>query len=481
MSHSVAGIVMCNWLACMLSLSMLLPVIPPEQALAQPPVSAMRRSEAQQILQVPGKPILYRRLYALDNGDSVSMGRLATTKAGDAATVVEQLSVSGKTATIRYYDEAEKVWVNTALKGGHYTAGMLQLSFPQEDYFFYLPKTYRRLAADGLKYQPQYDGYLQAKQTDQGWNISIFAKASKAGLNADYVFVQSEQLLLDWGYPNTGDLWKNYTMSGNDGKWCYDGYYWPAPFTYAPSGENVYYRCAASYLMKSFAYAGSVHRVAADLARCTLDSWTFRQSPDGCWLTPARSTWLTGDYGIGAGFYDTRFNTDLVQIMVYAYIHYGGESLRESMNRYADFYLKFAAAHHTKTSGGGWLVDDYWSPYGNRMTHTSLNHQIAECDLLYRLVVVLKRPELAETADKLLRGIHDTGTHWIRPDRNLHYAVYPGGRYGGSDYPYLTYDDLFKLRSLLKEQGRPDEPILSQLIASKKAWMDQNKVTGYLT
>lgn len=460
--------VFASWMACLTALSLMAPALD-----QQPP---MVRTEQRQTLDAPGAPELSRRVYVLDNGDGVCMGRLETKAAADKAVAVEQWGVSAQAGTVRYYDSEGKRWITQEAKAGRYDQEMLLLAFGAEEFFLYLPKTYRPVENGGLEHLPQRDGYVQLQRTQNGWTVGVYADAPEAGLYADYLCLRANAPLMDMTKAGTNELW----MRKDVGRWCYDGYYRPAPDNYFPTGEAVYYRCPASYLLKSFAQTGDVHRVAADMARCLLDAMTLYQTEDGCWLTPSRSLWLSGDYNIGAGFYDTRFNTDLIQTMVLAYERYGGESVRESMNRYADFYLRFSQDHHTETASGGWLVEDYWSPMGGQRTHTSLNHQVAECDALYRLAQVLDRPELAKRADLLLAGIRETGKLWIRPDGNLHYAIYVDGSYGGSDYPDLTYNDLFTLRALLRQQGRPEEPVLAQLMEAKRGWMDRNGVTTYL-
>ena len=79
----------------------------------------------------------------------------------------------------------------------------------------------------------------------------------------------------------------------------------------------------------------------------------------------------------------------------------------------------------------------------------------------------------------MLQAVRDTADSWIRSDGNLHYGRYPGGVYQDTDYPYLTYNDLYLLREYLAEQGKT-VPELQKLMDSKRAWMDRNGVTGYL-
>jgi len=118
----------------------------------------------------------------------------------------------------------------------------------------------------------------------------------------------------------------------------------------------------------------------------------------------------------------------------------------------------------------GILVEDYSHPDGNLPTHISLNHQLAEILFLYET----RDPTAIETAEQMLRGIEDTVQYWIRADKNLHYACYPNGTFGGVDYPYLTYNDLLALNTYL---GGNES--LERLMEAKRMWMDKNNITEY--
>jgi hypothetical protein len=93
---------------------------------------------------------------------------------------------------------------------------------------------------------------------------------------------------------------------------------------------------------------------------------------------------------------------------------------------------------------------------------------------------MLSRSDLSALADKLLLAIEDSGADWIRKDKNLHYSYSADGTYGGTDYPYLTYNDLYNLQKLLAARTGKTNDTLTMLMKYKKAWMDTNGVTGYL-
>lgn len=99
---------------------------------------------------------------------------------------------------------------------------------------------------------------------------------------------------------------------------------------------------------------------------------------------------------------------------------------------------------------------------------------------MYHLSDTLSDATLTELADRMLQAISDTLPDWIRSsDFNLHYAVYPDGTFGGIDYPYLTYNDLYNLQTeLISRRGSRDAG-LDILMQAKKLWMDTNGITGY--
>ena len=66
-------------------------------------------------------------------------------------------------------------------------------------------------------------------------------------------------------------------------------------------------------------------------------------------------------------------------------------------------------------------------------------------------------------------------------DSNLHSCRRADGSFGGNDYPYLTYNDLYKLQKELLAMGRPRCETLDTLMAAKLTWMQANEITGYET
>lgn len=423
---------------------------------------------------------LYTRSYDIYNGDQVTMGSYVNNGASTGTTLVARFLTGTEDGQIKYYDKAGEKWVTSKLEAGSYNSSLICVMSGSVNYFFYIPRAWKIHRNSTLEAIPKYNGYLYVRPGTDGFVIELYAYDLPGGHRSDFTYIISHEApLIDWTHSNSENLWKNYTLDG-DGKWCYDGYYFPAPETYIPTGTNYYYRLPAAYLLRSFLAVQSVHRAALDLSLCMMDTMALQQNAYGFFPTMSGSTWLRDDYGIGPGFYDTRFNFDLVEMFINGYLKYGGDLYYSTLQKYSDFFINYANDHHRTTPSGGWFVDDYYNPAGNRRTHTSLNHQLQEIIILYRLSDVLSRSDLSALADKLLLAIEDSGPKWVRKDKNLHYSYRADGTYSGTDYPYLTYNDLYNLQALLVSRTGKSNDTLAMLMKNKKTWMDANGITGYL-
>jgi len=423
--------------------------------------------------------IFAQRVYEIYNGDSVTMGSVIAGKQ-EHSVCVERFELEGTQGKLIYFDASSKAWKTNELKESLIQSSCLILQTEEgSEYLIYTPKVYKHLENGSLEYLGEMDGHLEIAETNTGYSISVIAPGIPDNCSADYMYVHSVgNALFDWNRSNTLDYWSLYPLDG-DARWCYDGFYFPAPSTYIPSGENIYYQCIAAYLCKSFAYGAPYHPVSMDLTIATLETMLRLQNDHGYFPTQSLSTWLLEDYNIGANFFDTRFNTDLIGIFHYISDWSDCKEFDESVRAYFEFFLAFAEDHHYETESGGWLVQDYWTPQAHKTSHSSLNHQVAEIILLYRYAKVFNASELEACADKMLAGIRDTMPEWIMRNGNLHYARYPDGTYGGVDYPYLTYNDLLELQTLLQKKYGSPNPYIQALMASKKTWMDANQISDY--
>lgn len=322
------------------------------------------------------------------------------------------------------------------------------------------------IAVNGQNGSAEYDtfGYLTVNcpSGDQPLDWWVYLSPSDLAGNGS---------TLDWLYDCTVDKF------GDANRMTLDGYYYKTPTDYTPTGDDHYYLNPAAYIPAKLAKQ-TVSRDGQFIAAAMLDLQREHYNDAGYLPTAPQSGWLSRDYGIGAGFYDTRFNTDLAVALLTLGENLGIDEFKAQAFDYAEFLIEHAATRSTEVAGGGILVDDYSHPDGSERTHTSLNHQLAEILFLYRAADATDdaslRSSATDTADRMLAGIAATTGDWIKPDSNLHYARYPDGSFGGVDYPYLTYNDLLALDRYL---GGNDA--LRRLMAAKKEWMDANGVTEY--
>ena len=416
------------------------------------------------------------RSYALNNGDCVVFGRMEA--GGDSAyhmVRTDELDTAG--GTVWYYDLDARDWASEPLGELELGTTCVYIDGDAQDYFCFVPIGYQLLENCSLRDNGS-RGYLRILRSGSKWKVRMFAPNLQAGEVCDYTVVTSaaEENLIDFSKQEYRDNWKNYCHDG-EGRWCYDGYYFPAPDSYIPTGKGVRYRCVDAYFASSMSWQTEIVRCANDLSPALLDTMGLQQTPEGYFPSMSESTWLHGDYGIPAGYYDTRFNSDLMLLFHTQMKKTGG--FADIADRYLAFYQDFARDHHYETEHGGWLVWDY-----NNSTvpvHCSLNHQLTEIRVLHHFADLLSRPELTELADRMLLGIEDTCQSWIMDDSNLHYCRLPDGSYGMADYPYLTYNDLHTLQKELLAMGRQRSEALDILMAAKLAWMQNNGVTGYKT
>ena len=443
------------------------------QTRVQPVREIVRTADTVTVFETPQEQDLILRLYQLENGDRVTMGRQRNA-IGDLPVYTWELTGNG---SVCWYDRTAGQWTQQPLAPGKVSHSMVELTMENGNtYLVYLPKTYRLLENGVMEYLPEQNGALSVAKTGDSWRLSLLASLPDQNCVSDFTMVQGPHAMLDWNHHFCGELWKNYTME-TEGKWCFDGYYWPCPDNYEPTGINYLYMCPAAYLVKSFAYAASVHPAADALALAMLDTMATGQNEAGYWPTTPRSSWLFTDYGVEKDFYDTRFNTDLLEIYRTYYTYAGGDVLLDAMQKHIQYFMAYAEQAHFDSVNGGWFIPDY-AP-AQSTPHCSLNHQLAECIELYRLSVLLERQDLAGLADRMLLAVEDTCRSWISETGDLHYCVFPDGTFGMQDYPYLTYNDLLELQELLIElRGAPNEA-LQVLMDQKRQWMDANGITGY--
>jgi hypothetical protein len=415
------------------------------------------------------------RSYTYENGDCFTSSRFQS--AGAGALILETVFLPGNNGTLRWFDEEGNLHQET-LQTGVYSAGMYFLETDAEQMIVSLPRCYVDQENDSIQSVSASDGTMSITPCEGGYRIRLLAPgAPEDGWYTWYLLQGGE---IDWTRPEAAEQWGTYQMEG-DNRWTYRGYYYTSPDNYIPTGEGYYHRIPVSYI--PIKMLDCPDEAARELALPMLHVMLELQCPDGYFPTLAGSEWLLGDYEIDAGFYDTRFSTDMAAGLLTAWEQYGVEQFWQAAKAYGNFLVQYVQENHrvyTAPNGeSGWLVEDYHSPNGNLPVHTSLNHQLCEILFLYRMERATGDTLYGQAADEMRAGITAVGTDWLQPDGNLWYAIYPDDTLGGVEYPYLTYNDLYDLQEMLMICRGQRDPVLQTLMDSKLQWMQENGIEGY--
>lgn len=440
-----------------------------------------------------GELLRERREYAFPDGDVFYQERISlllqTTTVDNSSAYAEPMAelqqlnalmLTGETGMLRYYDYDSQAWVEQPLAEGLYPVRQYFIDTAGGSLILVPPQAYQQRENQTLEYLPLSDGAMQISHTNSSFNIAVYMPEANPHLQYEYMYLLSGKQLIDWENAVSRDYWQGYLFD-LDNRWCWSGYYYTAPANYIPSGDNYYHRLPAAYIVSNMAYYDN--RAAKSLCLTMLDIMLDLQNEKGYFPTYAGSEWLLEDYQIGPGFYDTRFNSDLVQALDITARKYQVPRFVESIIRYGEFYLPMAIDNHytlTDDMGGqGWLVYDYWHPEQMLPNLTSLNHQAAEIITLFALAEISGNNEYLQLAEYMLQGLTMLGDKWLKSDYDLHYAYLGNGEMGLRDYPYLTYNDLYHLQNLLEERWGGRNPQLQQLMDGKKIWMDKHNISGY--
>ncbi len=395
------------------------------------------------------------------------------------------MEVECEALTMRYYNTVSQKWVEREmLSDSRMSYGMYFLTFDDgSEMIISLPQAYVEKSNNAIQAQEGQTGDLCMEPTETGWRISIMAPYVYSESFVDYFVLYSNDDIINWNKAQTKTQWAGCQFGG-DNRWCYNGYYYTSPSNYIPSGTNYYHRLPAAYIACKFVPMGLESNAAKYMCIAMLDVMRDLQNERGYFPTLSGSQWLLSDYNIGPGFYDTRFNTDLVRAFLQAYSNYGIEEFWTVVENYMDYYIPFVLRNHdsvTLNDGWpGWLVYDYIGQYGGKKTHTSLNHQVAQIILMEEIYLVTGNTLVRFLEEMMYRGIQGTEKMWYMSNNNLEYAYFNGkAAEGMQDYPYLTYNDLYELADMYSERLGYVPSTIRNLMNSKKKWMDANGVTGY--
>jgi hypothetical protein len=388
------------------------------------------------------------------------------------------INYAGMEGTLTYYNDKTDKWIEEQeLTEGKLPVTDLFLTIGDKYILLNQPFIYQDLGRGVVKSMKDLGQEITVRKTAEGFQL-LMVFPNKSGFWGEIWAVESDSPLLDLNYGDMRQIWAgcNYVK---DNRWLMDGAYFRTPESYTPYEKNSYWKNPAAYLVGSFILTGE-SRAADILGYAQLYIQGQNMERTGYLKTLPRSNWLYNDYGIDAGFFDTRFNSDLGILFIEAYKKFNEEKFLDYALQYGDFFTEFADRfHHTVVDSQGeegWLVQDYYHEEENyRLPHSSLNHQLQEILFLNKLGELTRKSVFTNLGEKILKGIEITCDSWIKEDNDLHYCYYADGRFGGSDYPYLTYNDLFNLQGLLNDTS----PYLQKLMNAKKKYMDSNGITRY--
>ncbi|MGD8188681.1 hypothetical protein ACQCN2_01655 [Brevibacillus ginsengisoli] len=429
--------------------------------------------------------VFWNKTVQFANGDLYWMKRFEFQKS-NPLNYSFSFTLPGKDGHFRYVEpialpngNVDRVWKQVPLTGElPRTYGFIETD--QKQMLISFPDVYKQSLHNTLQETAHLAHPISVKTVPGGYKFTV-EFSQEAGTIGEIWALQSSEHLVEWQHQDLEKIWLLLDLH-DDQKWSWDGFYVLSPSNYYPTGQRLFWRIPENYIARSFVMTGG-SRAAYDLGWVMLKTILPEQNQYGFWPSLPESQWLKEDYGIEAGFYDTRFNTDMGSILLKATLLYQDSSFQQANQRYAEFLLMHSQKHHTVVEGKqeGWLVADYanYEKPQHLESHTSLNHQLQEINYLYEMYFSTKDKRFLDLANKMLLGIKNIGDLWCKPNGDLHYAYLPSGQMGLPDYPYLTYNDLWQTQLYLIQLNGSVDSDLRELMENKRRWMDSKGITGY--
>ncbi|NLX63500.1 MAG: hypothetical protein GX022_01790 [Clostridiaceae bacterium] len=311
---------------------------------------------------------------------------------------------------------------------------------------------------------------------DKAKNIQITGDGVKVTLPAaENAFSEqwgiiSKEKLVDWDDETAVEAVKTGDLS-RVRKWGGDGQYYFLPYGYAPYSSNGFYRNSANHIGNK--YLGIEGRFFEDYAYITIDTLTKTQNSEGYWGTDPMAVGLYDNYKVGAGFFDTRWDTEAALSLLRGYRKFNEPLFLKAANKYAEFYCDFAVSNAYVTENQGLLVYDYgFNATPGIKTHVSLNHLVNEMNFLLEMYNSTAKSKYLQMAKRILTGISDTAEEWINHETgDLFYGYYGDGKYDVEDYPTLTLDDLRYAQVLLTTLYSTEDTSIKMLIKVKEEYL----------
>ncbi len=416
------------------------------------------------------------KTFAFDSGDIYTIKRY-TFGANSDQRLTDSLTIAGSSVEIRYLNDDG--WYMSANPENTDKKTMF-IDTDKASVMISVPAVYtNNFQYNTLRYNPDMEEKAEITLNPDDTVTISWSFPKNTGFVGEIWYLCSQNKLADW---NNGNHFAALAQDlAEERRFSWDGYYFPIPANYIPNGDNMLYRQPSDYTGASFVKYGDFP-AAFDMGFVMTYTCMLNQNEKGYWATVPKSGWLSEDFNIGGGFYDTRFNTDFAESLLNAYKRYNNDEFLFAACKYAEYFNEHANTESYSTQNGGLLVQDYGYDYDHIDTHVSLNHQLAELNYLYKLYQITREDSYRFLADKMLTAIDDTKNQWVLANNNLNYALYyMAGTNPMVDYPYLTYNDLFETQELYTAiYGKEDETV-KYLMSCKLEWMTANSITGYRT
>lgn len=417
----------------------------------------------------------------LPSGDYFQINKVKFTGSGNDIITFE-VELKGENAVIYYLDEESKTFISTS-ELGDMPLQTLYIKTDNEEMIINPCYIYETAEKNCLIAMDEYVLPINISETESGIICTLSYPNIQGYEGHHYYLISSEVLIDNMDDEDVQSQWAVH-LSNIAQRFCYDGYYYESPTTYLPYAENMFWRNPAAYTPSKFVNTGTT-RAEESLGYAMINIVSNNASENGTFLTDPQSTALLRDnYGMNAGFYDTRFNTEINKTMLNLYVKTGDTKFLDASLKMLDFFVEFANNHnYTFTDGDieGILVEDYYHEDGDyTKVHSSLNHQIAEINTLYLAYSIIGDIEYLSLAGKMLNAVSLTRDLWLKDDGSLEYAYMPDGTMGLHDYPYLTYNDLFQCKEWRENLGLLPNEAVEYLLINKKAQMDRDGITGYM-
>lgn len=332
---------------------------------------------------------------------------------------------------------------------------------------------------DSIQTVSDYEQPVQMTKDEDGYHI-IYNFPKNNEYTSEFFYFQSDEPMFTFDEEIT-DILVRTELSGKF-RLLSDGFYQISYDNYYPNGEGNYFRNCANYVAQHFLKYNEQTDKEIDYFNYMSYASGFvvdsQISKEGYFKTESRSEWLSEDFGIENGYYDTRFNADNAEVNLMLVERFDDPFFKEILARYGQFFIGYADEHSYQTDRGI-LVEDYYHPNELLESHVSLNHQLANLNVMLSMYEMTDEQQYLDTALLMLYGIEDTEDEWILENHDLNYALhYEGTSNVMKDYPYLTYNDLFTTKERLAELGLESQAI-ENLMASKLIYMKEQGITGY--